>query len=154
MIKYRSQIIILAATGVGVTALIAYLVLTLGSIASEEDSILVEITDKHIEISFSAAAEPLAFYDLPKKLPLDRVIGVSSEVSLPKAISKIAGTGSNELKSGTFQTERGVEYWFVKDLRYPILTVNITDEKYERLVLEVKNAKELVKGIKEKINKE
>ena len=67
--------------------------------------------------------------------------------------TRLRGTGSKELRSGSFQADRGeIEYWFVKDFRYPILTVNLQDQKYDRMVLEVRDVDEIADKIKERLN--
>ena len=57
------------------------------------------------------------------------------------------GIDAKKLKSGSFQTEREIEYRFIKDKSYPILTINRVDEKYDRLLLEVENTQELANQI-------
>lgn len=152
--KYLQTIIVLAASGVLVISLIAYFSFSLGSLAAEEDSIFVVVTDSHIEVSFSPTGESMAWYDLPKQIPLDSVLGASSDIPVPKNAGKIAGTGSKELRSGSFSTDRGegAEYWFIKDFRYPILTVNLQDQKYDRMVLEIRDADEIAEKIREKLS--
>ena len=54
-------------------------------------------------------------------------------------------------RSGMFESERGTEYWFVKMKKHPILTIDIEHEKYERMVLELKDARDIASKINDKL---
>lgn len=152
--KSLQTIIVLGASAILVVSIIAYFSLSLNFLATKDDSIFVDVTDSHIEISFSPTGESMAWYDLPKDIPLESVLGASADVPVPKNTNKIAGTGSKELRSGSFQADRGgIEYWFIKDFRYPILTVNLQDQKYDRMVLEIRDAEEIAEKINKKLDK-
>ena len=150
---YKSVALVLGILGVATIAFTAFTFTftSISEIGSEDNSIFVAVYDTHVEIDFSSKAEMFAYYDMTKKIPLDTITSASSDISLPDKASRIYGTGAKELRAGTFESERGTEYWFVKMKKYPILTIEIEDEKYERLVLELKDAREIASKINDKL---
>ena len=65
------------------------------------------------------------------------------------SMSRVMGVGAKELKTGHWTSDRGEEYLFLKNLKdEPIITIELQDERYDRLVLETKDAQEIVQKIK------
>ncbi len=115
----------------------------------EEDSVFLEITEKHLLIEFSEKANSVAYYEGKKAIPLENIRDVHLGMPDPKSTWKVKGVGAQELKSGHWNVDEIDEYQFTKPKKDdPIITIELQGERYDRLVLETKDAQEIVQKIK------
>ena len=150
-IPIRQQAIFGAIIGIGATI---FVIMSFSDVKyvgiEEDDSISVTITEKHLLVEFSEKAKSLAHYQGPRAISLENIKDAHLGMPEPELkMSRVIGVGAKELKTGHWSSDRGEEYLFLKNLKDdPIITIELSDEKYDRLVLETKDAQDIVNSLK------
>ena len=99
----------------------------------------LSISNNFLRISFSLTKKILAMKG-SFKIPIKNIKRVTTELPKPtwKEIKAPGTSIPGLIKAGTYYTDRGKEFWYVTKGK-KILTIDLKNESYKRLVLGIDN---------------
>ncbi len=117
---------------------------------TNQSQINLEIIEDSLEINLNDSANFLAFRWDPISIPLENINGVNDQ--LPKqSASDIRNPGTfvpNTIKAGTYHTEgENKEFWFTKNGENGIITIELKNHEFDRIVLESEESQKWIDGI-------
>ena len=108
--------------------------------------------DDHLRINLSIleklGAAKGSFY-----IPYENIASVFSESPHPQFGIKLAGTNLPRiLELGTYLAGKQKQFWYTKKRKYDYLVLVLKSNFYSKIILEIKDSKELITQIREKMD--
>ena len=117
---------------------------------TNQSQINLEFIEDSLEINLNDSANFLAFRWDPISIPLDNINSVHDQIPKQSA-SDIRNPGTfvpNTIKAGTYHTEDGnKEFWFTKNGENGIITIELKNHEFDRIVLESEESQKWIDEI-------